>query len=262
MTRGRLEAQITIPTGGWSFTMSITGLPGTSTQTIAAGTYYPTDLITEWSVKLEQGESALGGGAGFGATGSFTETGTGLVTTSYSGGVNFAISTWDSTSLRDFLGYAGTLSGAQFYTGTKQCRGVWLPNAEIASYYGNADEGHTETDQGSTESPRGDVKVLSYNTRQVLPSVRWSNVLKAYARISAETTVGASFEQWWRWTQGGELTYFEAGAPVRLYWDAGSGTYKTYRIPTRKGTQMDRVDPAWDGLYTIELERLVRVPGT
>lgn len=259
MTRGRLEAQITIPTGGWSVSVDITGIAGTPfVVTVAAGTYYPTDLLSTFKTQLDAADGTDGT---FTVSGSFGESGTGLVTISHT--VETFTITWTSTDLRDVLGFTGTLTPAALtFTGTKQCRGVWLPNAEIASAYGNTDEGHTETDQGSTESPRGDVKTLAYNTRQVLPQVRWSHVLKAFARIAAETTTGASFEQWWRYTQGGELSYFEVSAAVRLYWDASTSTYKTYRLSPRKGTQMERVVPDWDGLYDISLDRLVRVPGT
>lgn len=258
MTRGRLEAQITVPTGGWAGSLTVTAIGGPTTFTVPAGTYYPTDFLSQLKTTLD---AVFGGDGTFTCSGSFGEAGTGLVTISHTV-ETFTIS-WTATNMRDALGFAGNLTpAATSFAGTKNAQGVWLPNAEIASYYGNGDEGHTETDAGSTESPRGDVKTLVYNTRQVLPSVRWSHVQKANARIAAETTVGASFEQWWRYTQGGELSYFEPSAPIRLYWDAATSTYKTYRVPTRSGTQMERVAPEWDGLYAIDLNRLVRVPGT
>lgn len=259
MTRGRLEAQITVPTGGWTGSLTVTAIGGPTAFTIAAaGTYYPTDFLSTFQTNLD---AVFGGDGAFTVSGSFGESGTGLVTISHA--VETFTLSWTSTNARDLMGFTGNLTpAATSFAGTKQMRGVWLPNAEIASAYGNGDEGHTETDQGSTESPRGDVKTLSYTTRQVLPWVRWSHVQKAYARIAAETTTGASFEQWWRYTQGGELSYFEVGSAVRLYWDASTSTYKTYRLSPRKGTEMQRVVPDWDGLYDINLERLVRVPGT
>lgn len=251
MTRGRLEAQI-YQASNW--TANAVGTATNTATVTASSTRFPTDLLTVFGTALSTATTDT-----VTVTGSFGEAGTGLVTISST--ANIAI-TWTSTDLRDLLGFTGNLSAATSHVGTKQCRGVWLPNCEIVSAYGNDDEGHTETDQGSTESPRGDIKTLSYNTRQVLPSVRWSHVPKAQARISAETTTGASFEQWWRWTQGGELTYFEVGSAINLYWDAATSTKKTYRCSSRKGTQMDRTVAEWNGLYDIALERLVRVPGT
>ncbi len=252
MSRGALSAQI-YQSGTWAAALTGTG-SGTS-NVASSSTRYITDLLTAigtaWSTTT--GDTVT-------LTGSFGESGTGLVTITST--ANLAV-TWTSTDMRDLLGFTANLSAGTSHVGTRQCKAVWLPNAEGAFYYGNGDEGHTETDAGTTESPRGDVKRLVYNTRQVLPSATWSHVLKAYARIAAETTVGASFEQWWRNTQGGELTYFEACAAVRLIWDADTaGTYKTYRLPALTSTQMTRVVDEWNGIFRIEIPRLVRVPGT
>lgn len=251
MTRGRLEAQITVPTGG--HTIAVVGT-ASGNATVAAGTYYPTDYLSAWAAAVS---AVTTDNNQFVA--SWGESGTGKI--SIVSSANLSV-TWTNTNARDLLGYVAPLVSSTNHAAPRQFRGVWLPNAELASAYGNADEGHTETDAGSTESPRGDIKTLVYTTRQVLPWVRWSHTPKEFARISAETTLGASFEQWWRWTQGGELSYFETGSPFRLYWDAASVTYKTYRMATRKGTEMPRVVEGWNGLYDINLERLVRVPGT
>jgi len=259
MSHGRAEAQITVPSGGWAVSVAITAVGGSPfTVTMPAGTYYPTDFLSSWQTQLD---AATGADGAFTVSGSFGESGTGLVTIAHA--TQTITVTWTSTAIRDVLGFTGTLTPAALtFTGTPNMRWRWLPGAEAPFAYGNSDEGHTETDMGITESPRGDVKALVYNTRQVLPFARWSHVLVANARIQAETTVGASFEQWWRWTQGGELTYFEPLSPVRLYWDASVASYKTYRITGQRGTEMPRVVEEWNGLYTINLTRLVRVPGT
>lgn len=258
MTRGRLDAQVTVPSGGWSVALTITAVGGPFTVTVAAGNYYASSLVTAFETALD---------AASGADGDFTvsisdgESGTGLMTISHT--VQTFSWTWTHTAFRNWCGFTGNNTpAASSFTGTEMVESLWLPNCEIASTYGNGDEGHTETDFGSTESPRGDVRGLVYNTRQVLPSVRWSHVPKANARIAAESVSNSSFERWWRNTQGGELSYFEPGSPFRLYWDAGSGTYKTYRIAAKTGTEMNRSVEEWDGLYAIELARLIRVPGT
>jgi hypothetical protein len=260
MTRGRIDAQITVPTGGWAASVAITGIAGSPfTVTIPAGAYYPVDLLSTWQTQLDAADGTDGA---FTVSASWGEAGTGFVTIAHA--TQTITVTWTSTSLRDVLGFTGTLTPAALtFTGTEACEAVWLPNCEGAFYYGNGDEGHTETDRGSTESPHGDVKGLVYNTRQVLPSAIWSHVPKAFARAAAETTTNASYERWWRNTQGGELSYFEACAPVRLVWDAASpSTYKTYRCASAMGTEMPRSVDEWDGLFRIELTRLVRVPGT
>lgn len=260
MSRGRIDAQITVPAGGWTASLTVTAIGGpTSFTAAAAGTYYPTELLTTLQTNLD---AVFGGDGAFTVSASWGESGTGLVTIAHA--VQTFTLSWTSTALRDVLGFTSNLTpAATSFVGTEACEAVWLPNAEASFYYGNGDEGHTETDAGTTESPRGDVKRLVYNTRQVLPSAVWSHVQKAFARAASETTVNASFERWWRNTQGAELSYFEAGAPVRLIWNADSpGTYKTYRLPAMTGTMMSRVVDDWDGLFRIEVSRLVRVPGT
>lgn len=251
MTRGRLDAQVTVPSGGWTF-----AAVGTSSAnaTVAAGPYYQTTFATALSSALSTatGDTVT-------VTVSNGETGTGLVTIGSTANLS---GSWTSTAMRDYLGFTGNLTAATSHVGSRQCQSIWLPNAEIASHYGNGDEGHTETDMATTESPQGDVKGLVYASRVVLPSVRWTHVEKPYARISGETVVGASFERWWRNTQAGELAYFAVLAPFRLYWDASSSDHKTYRCPRPRGTAMDRTVDPWAYLYGVELSRLVRVPGT
>lgn len=259
MSRGRLDAQITVPTGGWSYSLTVTAIGGPTAGSVAAGTYYMTDFFTALQTSLD---AVFGGDGAFTVSSSHGESGTGLVTIAHA--TQTYSLTWTSTNMRDMLGFTGNLTpAATSFSGTEACEATWLPNAEGAFYYGNGDEGHTETDSSTTESPRGDVKRLVYNTRQVLPSAIWSHVPKAFARAASETTVNASFERWWRNTQGGDLSYFEPCAPVRLVWNADSpSTYKTYRLPAMTSTQMGRVDDGWDGLFRVEVSRLVRVPGT
>ena len=57
MARGRVEARITIPTGGWSVSVTITAI-GTFAVTIAAGNYFPTDLLTTFKTQLDAATGA------------------------------------------------------------------------------------------------------------------------------------------------------------------------------------------------------------
>lgn len=257
VTVGRLEAQITIPTGGWAVSVTITSI-GTFAVTVAAGTYYPTDLLSTFATQLN---AATGADGVFAVSGSFGESGTGLVTISHT--VETFTLTWTSTSIRDALGFTGTLTpAAASFTGARNAQGVWLPACPMAALYGSNDPGHTETDMGQTVSPRGDVHTTVYETRTRLPSVRWSHVARARARVAGETVVGESYEQWWRSTQGGELSYFASGSAVRIVWDANvSATYHTYRLVDRTGTEMQRAVEDWNGLFSVEIAGY-RVPGT
>jgi hypothetical protein len=259
MTRGRLEARITVPAGGWLASLTVTAIGGpTSFTAAAAGNYFPSDLLTTFQTNLD---AVFGGDGAFTVSASWGETGTGLVTIAHA--TQTYSLTWTSTAMRDVLGFAGNLTPAALsFTGTEQCEGVWLPNCEIASAYGNDDEGHNESDMGATVSPGGDIKALVYNRTTVLPSVRWSHVPKAFARTAAETTTNASFQRFWLNTQLGNLSYFEPASQLRLYWDSSTSTYKTYRCVRQQGTEMPRSVAEWNGLYDVELTRLIRVPGT
>ncbi len=79
MSRGRLEAQLTVPVGGWDIALTITAI-GAFTVTVPAGNYYPTDLLATLKTQLD---AASGGDGVFTVTGSFGEAGTGKVTISH-----------------------------------------------------------------------------------------------------------------------------------------------------------------------------------
>ena len=256
MSSGCLQAQITIPSGGWSISTTITAI-GTYTVTLSAGNYYPADLLSSFKTQLD---AATGADGVFTVSGSFGETGTGIVTISHT--VQTFTITWTSTDLRDALGFTGDLTpAATSFSGTKCARGVWLPGCPMVAAYGANDPGHTETDLAQTISPRGDVTSFVYETRTRL-AVQWTHVARARARVAGESVVGESFEQWWRYTQGGELSYFDAGSSVRLIWDADvPGTYHTYRLFGRTSTEMARAVMEWNGLFAIDLSGY-RVPGT
>jgi hypothetical protein len=251
--RGRMEARIYQPSN-WTATLAITGLPGTATITVAASsTRYHTDLLAAFETAIEAAEVTLGGANGFTITSSVGESGTGKVEIDLDGATNFAI-TWVSTDLRDLLGYTGNLSGASVYTATNHAQGVWLPDCPYAARYGPNDAGHTEADLVQTVSPQGHVQTSVYNTRTHNPSVRWSHVSRARARIQGETVTGESFERFIRYTQFGELAYFRAGEPIRLIWDADtSSTYTTYVMTGRSSTEMERAVEEWAGLWPIEI---------
>jgi hypothetical protein len=259
VSRGALCAQI-YQASSWTATLSITGIGGSQTVTVASSStrFTGASFLTDLETAINAAATILGGDT-FSVNASFGESGTGKVTIAYDGSpTNFAL-TWVSTDMRDLLGYTGNLSGAATYTGTYNARGVWLPDCDMAAKYGPSDAGHTETDMGQTISPRGDVHTMVYTSR-VRNEVTWSHVSRAKARIQGETTTHASFERFWRDTQGGELGYFEAGAAVRLIWDADTaGTYTEYRIVDRNGTQMERVVEDWSGLWRIPMS-LVKVP--
>lgn len=258
MARGRVEARITIPTGGWSVSLTITAIGGPYTVTVAAGNYFPTDLLTSFQTQLD---AATGGDGAFTVSASWGESGTGLVTIAHAT-QTFTIA-WTSTDLRDVLGFSGSLSPAALtFTGTLHARGVWLPDCEMDVDRG-IDGGVYETDRATQVSPQGDVYGLVYNTRQRHDGFTWPHVSHPRAQITYETTTGASFEQWWRDTHSALRSYFPEAAPqLRVYYSADAGTYHTFREISRVDTDAPRADATWRYLRTVRLGPLYRVPGT
>lgn len=258
MARGRVEARITIPTGGWSVSLTITAIGGPYTVTIPAGNIFPTDLLSSLQTQLD---AATGGDGAFTVSASWGESGTGLVTIAHAT-QTFTIA-WTSTDLRDVLGFAGSLSPAALtFTGTLHARGVWLPDCEMDVDRG-IDGGVYETDRATQVSPQGDVYGLVYNTRQRHDGFTWPHVSHPRAQITYETTTGESFEQWWRDTHSALRSYFPEAAPqLRVYYSADAGTYHTFREISRVDTDAPRADATWRYLRTVRIGPLYRVPGT
>ena len=256
MARGRVEARITVPTGGWAVSLTITAIGGPYIVTVPAGYYFPTALLSTFQTQLD---AASGADGAFTVSASWGESGTGLVTIAHAT-QTFTL-TWTSTDLRDVLGFTGTLTPAALtFTGANHARGVWLPDCEFDDDRG--DGGIYETDRGTTVSPQGDVYSLTYNTRQRHVGYTWPHVTQPRAQIAYETTTGASFEQWWRDTHGALRSYFEAAPQLRVYLSADAGTYYTYREIGRTDTEAPRADATWRYLRTVRLGPLYRVPGT
>lgn len=251
MSSGRLEAQITVPSGGWSASLTVTSIGGPYALSWTAGaTYYPAELLTDLASKLNA--AAVGDGT-FAVSASLTDgTGTGLVTISHT--VETFTLTSVTATLLEALGFASDLSSAALsFTGTKHQRGVWLPDCPVDSDYGS-EPGHTEADRSLTVSPSGAITGVVYTTRRHHPSIRWTHVSRARARESGETVVGSSFEAWWLDTHAGRKSYF-AGVPL-VRWYASSADVSpaaTLQLYKPSSTAMQRSVEGWNGLYPIEI---------
>ena len=258
MANGRLEAQYTVPTGGWSVAVTITAIGGPFTCTIAAGTYFPTALLTAFQTALD---GASGGDGAFTVSAGTGESGTGLVTIAHA--VQTFSLTWTSTDLRDSLGFTADLTpAAASFSGTKHFRGVWLPTYAINAPRGT-DAGYTDTDRSEMTTPGGTVTSLVYQSSRVkLPEVTWAIVTARRALVTQEVTVGESFEQWWLDTHSGLRTYFSTSPQVRLYWSADAGTYHTFYLTGRFDTSLQRAgDGDWIGIWSVSINGY-KVPGS
>lgn len=253
MSCGRLEAEIVVPTGGWSLTLSMTvlGVPVTPAITFtAADRYTPSELLTALQTKLNAANASDGA---FTVAADLTDrTGTGRVTITHTV-ENFTLLA-GSADLVALLGMNPMTPAALTFTGVRPMRGVWLPDSEISSAYGDGDAGHTESDRGENVAPDGTVRALVYGERVRQPWIRWDLVTREKARTAAEATLGESFETWWLDTHGGRYSYFEAAPQVTVYSDSTNNTeLGVYRFVGRRSTALTMAAPPWNGLWAVEL---------
>lgn len=250
MSCGRLETYITVPTGGWTLTLTITAIGGPYTITLAAGEYTAATLLSALKTALD---AATGADGAFSVTINVTDrTGTGIVTISHTLQTFTLVA--GSTELLGLLGMAAMTPAALTFSGTRPMRGVWLPDSDISSTYGDGDQGDQEVDRGGSVSPGGQVRALVYGERTRQPWIRWANVSRARARTAAEAALGDSFQTWWMDTHGGRYTYFGGSPKVLVYSDSSDNTLLgTYRLTGRRSTEMVQAAPPWNGLWQVEI---------
>lgn len=249
-SRGRLEGRITVPTGGWDTTV------GAGTATIPAGTYYPTSFLAEVATQFAAASSVT-----CDVTGGTGENGTGLATLVF--GSAKAIS-WVDTEVRDILGFTSNQASAVTHVGTQHIRNLWLPNCHYAAPnsisdsfrgYRVADVRSAENAAGYTWTHMGEEKVWTW--------LRWPAISLAKTWQANETTVNASWERFCRDAIWGIASWGTPGGPVRFYPNAGLSTYATYSVPGVTNIQPEPRYEGWaGGPHTIEIPRLVMVPGT
>lgn len=249
---GRLEAKITVPTGGYS--VSATNFSGgPSTCTIAAGSYYPSTLLTAFAAALNASRpSSWVVFAGLG------EGGTGIVTIN---GTSAWSIVWTSTTLRDLLGFASNITAAVTQqAGVSAMKGVWLPDCPSMSE-DDLTTGAYVSDQRASISPSGAVYTMVGNTYRRRRGDVWPAVSKDRAR--ATTSAPMTFEQFWYETQlGGYSAAFAGGSRLALYTDASANTLLGYYHATKRDTtDMDQMIAEWAGRWKIELPELILQSG-
>lgn len=267
-TAGKLEARVSIPTGGWDMTVTETGGGGASdTITIPAGEYYHStvgdgsnDLPAEIAAQLN-GSVTLNGtytctvGAGESGTGKYT------MTVSGGGVTEMDVTAWDDTSLRDLLGYSGSEAAAATYTGDNHAKSLWLPTR---GYFAEVDgewDGIHESDLQTQTSMSGHHWAVSGRRRRVL-AVRWNALAKEKVYVVAETVTGESFEQFWIDAIYGEAAHTAKPAgPIRLHRDADTdGTYSTFNLEGQAAPLWPRFNERNWNLYSVSLERMILEP--
>lgn len=257
-SNGRLEYQITVPTGGWTATV------GGTLATVAAGTYYlsspgsgAADLLATIGTAF-----ATAAATSCTVTASLAGNGTGLSTIAF--GVSKAI-TWISADLRDVLGFTANQGAATSHVSPRHVRGAWLPTCPF--YVRNSGDlwrGHREGDYRARESAAGHVFSLHGQHKTVLEPLRWGGVKQKRIWIVNEVVVHESLERFWLDGMWGEASWGTPGGPLRWHpCSTGDDTYGTYR-PTA-GTEIfnpDHLREGFAGLWSVTMPRMIQVPDT
>jgi hypothetical protein len=248
---GRLEAQITVPAGGYAVSAT-NGGGGPTTVTIPAGTYYPNDLLTTFAAQLDASRPT-----GWTVTVADGEGATGFVTINCSS-TPWSI-TWTSTTLRSILGFtANIVAVSTAQTGTSILDGMWLPDCPMLRL--DTSDGATviRSDARYSVSPTGKVFALVGNVHYRYPPLRWSHLSRSRAVDSANRN---SWTRWVQRTHLGTLEYFPPGPPVRVYTDATADTLLDayYFAGLADTSQVRPAESGWDGLWSVETPELILV---
>ena len=167
----------------------------------------PTDQLIE---HMQAVIRAWEGGARFPAAAVTYDDATGKVTIDY-GGVDGDL-VWTDTALRDLLGFAGDLTGADAYEADNQARYVWRPAYTLTDYPGDrtawwapdSTSISRRADDGTTFGLKGEVLYGGDFEYQLLPE---TDVI-----ICADTVAYESLEQFW-------LDVVHEAQPIRCYPD-------------------------------------------
>jgi hypothetical protein len=247
----RLEARITIPAGGWSGTIDDSGAGAAVGWTVAAGTYYMSELLaalhTALNVAAPTDTIHVQIGNGVGGTGRVTISGTGI----------FAL-VWTSANLRDLLGFSANLSGAASYLAPAHARALWLPdipyNAPNELYPWG---GWPETDLRSVESASG-LCWIYVGQKKEATWIEWPAVRRARASKAHEQVVNESAQRFIEDGVWGFAPWAQPGGPIRIFPDADASAYVEYLVAGLKDFQPDQYVDGWaGGPWKVRLPRLV-----
>ena len=251
--KGKLEARITVPTGGWDTTV------GGATKTIPAGTYYMSSpgsgarsFLAE--VAFQFGASSVAASLG--------EAGTGLVTIQFAGATAI---TWIDAEVQDLLGFADDLAAATSHVSTQSAKAVWLPDVEWNAL--NSSSGHwrgfDESDMRTASNPAGYVWAVMGQMRVSLDDLVWHGLKQSKVWIANETVVNQSLQRFWREGIWGTASWATAGGPFRFHPDAAQdtefGTYKPLDTTTFRPEQFVR---DYAGIWRWPMPKLIQVPGS
>ena len=263
-----MEARITIPSGGWTASLTESGGGGAQAITFTAGdTYYwrsegseANNLEAELKAKLEAASVAAGNSNTYAVGVSDSDAGAadfaGQLSLSVLSGTFTLTSV--SASLLALLGFDGDLTPtAANFLGDSQVQGWWLPGCP-AWGGGLVTSGHDVIDGRLSVAPDGTTYGLQRN-RYTMHSLRWEAVAKARTWQDAEDVTGESWERFKRHGILGEASWGTAGGPIR--WHPGAGdddSYSQWAVDLATAAHdPPRVRDDWDGLFVIDLPTLI-----
>lgn len=268
---GRVEARITIPTGGSAIRLNLNAGLDLYTYTIPAGGYFASSFVANIVAGLSP---LITDGAAFTGSISTGPVGTGKVTfgtTGAPGGGTWTLNFLD-TGLLALLGFAGDIltaaSGNQ--TGTSQMRGLWLPDSTLTCDTDPRRAPKT-SDLRTTVSPTGGVLGVVGNVRYRHKNVMWPLVPLSKVWEQAAVIPNASWETFFNDTQLGQgLTYFTPSAAMRIYdhtatqlgadLNAGAGPTNGWQLTDTVGiddTLQRQHRGGWTGLWRVTLPTLL-----
>lgn len=265
---GRVEALITVPTGGVAISAT-NGLGGPTTVTVPAASYYWTSNFYIASL-IDTLQTQLNASRPNGWTVTFNVT-TGLVTINCSS-TPWSI-TWTSTDLRNLLGFASNIvavSAAQ--TGTKQARGLWRPDSPL-DLQGDPAMAPYATDLRSMRTPRGLVLSIVGNRMFRHRGLVWAAVPRNRYRSNQADIDGAAWETFVCDTQIAQVaptgfsvtSLFRPGARVQIFDHAGIKLGQDFAGLGISGWFMQgladvdakKASEGWTGLWRVEIPELV-----
>lgn len=249
MANGRVEARYTL-TSAWTGTAT-TSLGGPTAWSIAAGTYYGTELLAAFQASLRAARTP----ATWLVTCANTEGGTGLVSIAQGTAGTWSIA-FTSTDLRDALGFTANISAVSTtQTSTNAMQGVWLPDSPLVLPTDD-DVGILVSDMRQSVSPSGAVYSLVSNTRREWTNCMWTHVSKSRVHSTVSTTM--SWRQFVSDTQLGGKSYFPAGARLAIYSNATTNTLLGYyNAVGLVGGQTEQAIQGWAGRWRVSIPRLV-----
>lgn len=263
-TKGRLEARIKVPTGGWEGTVD------GNTFTVAAGYYYmssadgdgggSTSFLAVVEAALEAAVAktftvALSGGES-------SRTGLVTITASAAAAIN-----WVSTDLRQILGFDGNLASNTSWTSESAAKSVWLPDCHYVApnAIDGSWRGFQEGDQQSVQSPSGYAWSHMGEERTALDEgdLAWEAVSRKKAIQANEETANESWERFAREGIWGTAAWGTAGGPIRFYPDADAATtFATWHAMSLRRVRPTHFSDGFPGgAWTVRLPRLLAVPG-